>query len=81
MPHCNAARNFRNQFAGFLKSKRIRRSKTSAADAIVRSPSEHDPEKRVTVFPRDERGTRLRGGHARSKIQSAMMIQPHIIAR
>ena len=28
---------------------------------------EHDPEKRVPVFPRDKRGTRLRGDHAQTK--------------
>jgi len=28
---------------------------------------EHDPEKCVAVFPRDKRGTRLRGDHAQSK--------------
>jgi len=28
---------------------------------------EHDPEKWVPVFPRDKRGTRLRGDHAQTK--------------
>jgi hypothetical protein len=28
---------------------------------------EHDPEKWVPVFPRDKRGTRLRGDHAQIK--------------
>jgi hypothetical protein len=28
---------------------------------------EHDPEKCAAVFPRDKRGTRLRGDHAQSK--------------
>jgi hypothetical protein len=28
---------------------------------------EHDPEKWTAVFPRDKRGTRLRGDHAQSK--------------
>jgi hypothetical protein len=27
---------------------------------------EHDPEKWVPVFPRDKRGTRLRGDHAQN---------------
>jgi len=40
----------------------------------------HDPEKCVAVFHRDKRGARLRGDHAQSKIQSAMMLQPDIIA-
>jgi hypothetical protein len=30
-------------------------------------PLVHDPEKRVPVFPRDKRGTRLRGDHAQIK--------------
>jgi hypothetical protein len=28
---------------------------------------EHDPEKWLPVFPRDKRGTRLRGDHAKNK--------------
>jgi hypothetical protein len=28
---------------------------------------EHDPEKWIPVFPRDKRGTRLRGDHAQTK--------------
>ncbi|HUN97560.1 MAG TPA: hypothetical protein VMU69_15190 [Bradyrhizobium sp.] len=31
---------------------------------LMRFPLEHDPEKRKPVFPRDKRGTRLRGDHA-----------------
>jgi hypothetical protein len=27
----------------------------------------HDPEKRIPVFPRDKRGTRLRGDHAQTR--------------
>jgi len=30
-------------------------------------PLEHDPEKWKPVFPRDKRGTRLRGDHAQTK--------------
>ncbi|MGB7835216.1 MAG: hypothetical protein WBL84_23720, partial [Xanthobacteraceae bacterium] len=41
---------------------------------------EHDPEKSVAVFPRDKRRTRLRGDHAQTKTQSAMTIQPDLIA-
>jgi hypothetical protein len=41
---------------------------------------EHDPEKCEAVFPRDKRGTRLRGDQARSRIQSAMTIDPGLIA-
>jgi hypothetical protein len=49
---------------------------------------EHDPEKAcpaldagwTSVFPRDKRGTRLRGDHAKSKTWSAMVIQPNLIA-
>jgi hypothetical protein len=33
---------------------------------------EHDPEKCEAVFPRDKRGTRLRGDHAQTG-QSAVM--------
>jgi hypothetical protein len=32
-----------------------------------RAGSEHDPEKCEAVFPRDKRGTRLRGDHAPNK--------------
>ena len=31
------------------------------------SELEHDPEKCVAVFPRDKRGTRLRGDHAQTR--------------
>jgi hypothetical protein len=31
------------------------------------SALEHDPEKWMPVFPRDKRGTRLRGDHAQTK--------------
>jgi hypothetical protein len=44
-------------------------SETPAPPAL-----EHDPEKWVPVFPRDKRGTRLRGDHAQTKTQSAMTI-------
>jgi hypothetical protein len=40
---------------------------------------EHDPGKCEAVFPRDKRGTRLRGDHAQTRIQSAMAIQPNPI--
>jgi hypothetical protein len=40
----------------------------------------HDPEKCEAVFPRDKRGTRLRGDHAQTKSQSAMTILPNLIA-
>jgi hypothetical protein len=40
----------------------------------------HDPEKWTPVFPRDKRGTRLRGDHANSKTWSAMIFQPNLIA-
>jgi hypothetical protein len=40
----------------------------------------HDPEKCEAVFPRDISGTRLRGDHAQTKSQSAMTIQPNLIA-
>src|SRR5438445_11562286 len=32
----------------------------------LRRPLEHDPEKWIPVFPRDKRGTRLRGDHAQA---------------
>src|SRR4029077_15409802 len=34
-------------------------------------PLEHDPEKWVSVFPHDKRGTRLRGDHAQTINESA----------
>jgi hypothetical protein len=40
----------------------------------------HNPEKCEAVFPRDKRGTRLRGDHAQTKSQSAMTILPNLIA-
>jgi hypothetical protein len=53
------------------------------ADAWMHRPViflEHDPEKCEAVFPRDKRQRRLRGDHAQSKNQSAMTIQPNLIA-
>src|ERR1700760_4852331 len=35
-------------------------------EQYARKPA-HDPEKCAAVFPRDKRGTRLRGGHAQRK--------------
>jgi hypothetical protein len=40
----------------------------------------HDPEKWAPVFPRDKRGTRLRGDHAQTKTYSATVIQSNPIA-
>jgi hypothetical protein len=40
---------------------------------------EHDPEKWGPVFPRDKRGTRLRGDHAQTKGWSAMTIRRKVI--
>jgi hypothetical protein len=40
---------------------------------------EHDPEKRVPVFPRDISGTRLRGDHAQIKEMDGMTIQRKVI--
>jgi hypothetical protein len=39
----------------------------------------HDPEKRVPVFPRDKRETRLRGDHAQTESQSVMTIRRKVI--
>jgi hypothetical protein len=41
---------------------------------------EHDQEKWIPVFPRDKRGTRLRGDHAQTKRQSAMTIRRKVIS-
>ena len=41
---------------------------TAASSETPAPPAlEHDPEKWVPVFPRDKRGTRLRGDHAQTK--------------
>jgi len=40
----------------------------------------HDPEKCAAVFPRDKRGTRLRGDHAQTNQLAAMAIRPEAIA-
>src|SRR5258708_6072486 len=41
---------------------------------------EHEPEKWIPVFPRDKRGTRLRGDHAQTKRSSGMTIRREVIA-
>jgi hypothetical protein len=40
---------------------------------------EHDPDKWMPVFPRDKRGTRLRGDHAQTGSYGAMTIYPEFI--
>src|SRR4029077_15570215 len=40
---------------------------------------QHDPEKWVPVFPRDKRGTRLRGDHAQNKKPGGMISGREII--
>jgi hypothetical protein len=42
------------------------------ARRLPRISPAHDPEKCAAVFPRDKRGTRLRGDHAQAIDQSAM---------
>jgi len=44
------------------------------------TPLAHDPEKWKPVFPRDKRGTRLRGDHAQTISWGAMTIHPELIA-
>jgi hypothetical protein len=38
----------------------------------MEAASKHDPEECEAMFPRDKRGTRLRGDHARTILQSVM---------
>src|SRR6476660_6489151 len=49
-------------------------SVAGAAALDMEAALKHDPEGCEAVFPRDKRGTRLRGNHARTIPQSAMMI-------
>ena len=52
--------------AGGLQEEHLRDPQRGGAGA-GRSGLAHDPEKCVAVFPRDKRGTRLRGDHAQNK--------------
>nr|MCK7667096.1 helix-turn-helix domain-containing protein [Bradyrhizobium sp. 2S1] len=60
------------QRAGFSSARRMnaafaRLYGRSPASLRPKRPPEHDPEKCEAVFPRDKRGTRLRGDHAQTR--------------
>jgi hypothetical protein len=54
--------------------------RASCCHRLRKARLKHDPEKCAAVFPRDKRGTRLRGDHAQTTTQSAMTIHPNLIA-
>jgi hypothetical protein len=56
------------------------RSLCSRPGMTVSLRLEHDPEKWTPVFPRDKRGTRLRGDHAQTKKIEVMTIRRKVIS-
>ena len=65
-PLAETAAGFSNSHAALAKADRL--EITDASSETPAQPAlEHDPEKWVPVFPRDKRGTRLRGDHAQIK--------------